>query len=713
MRGGEHRLRPLLAPRSIALVGAPPRPGSVGNLMIRSLVQGGFRGTLCAVNPNYESVEGLACTASLRDVAPAPDLAILSVSSRRMEAAMRDAIEAGARAAVVFDVCRYEGDRDPVLLARLKDMAREADFPVCGGNGMGYYNFDAGTFASFQEPACTTPGHITALCHSGSVFGILAGGASRLGLNLLTSQGQEINASIGEYMAYALDQPGTRAIALFVEAVREPERFVAALEKANRRGIPVVATKVGRTAASARFAFTHSGAMAGDDTAFDAVCRRYGVLRTDDVDGLMAAAQILALPNRVGEGALAALLDSGGLREQMVDLAGDLGLEFAPLTPDTAAALAARLESGVDVTNPLDAAGLYNADLGATIGDCLRILDRDSGVALIAQEHYFAIDTGGSQPEVVDAARRMPAESKKPYVLSYSWGSANNAMFAREMQIHGVPVINGVKALLTGIKCAFDYRDYRKAPDSTPETVDEERLDHWRERLRSGERPGESETLRMLAELGVDAVESRVCRSADEAARAAGSLGYPVALKTAAAGVVHKLDAGGVHLGIADEAALRAAYAALQRIAAEVCVARMAQAGVEVAFGMVNDPHFDPVVMAGAGGMLVEVHQDRVYALPPFGRIEARRMLKRLRIWRVLSGGVRARPRADVEGLALCLSRFSVICHALGEVIAEMDVNPVIANERSVLAVDAALLPKAVPKPPGGPRSPVTDSGPR
>lgn len=688
---GEHRLRPLLAPRSIALVGGSPRERSVGNLMIRTLVKGGFRGELTVVNPKYDSVEGLATFPSLHDMPQPPDLAVLSVGSRRMEAAMREAIEAGARAAVVFDFCRYEGDREPVLLQRLKDMAREADFPVCGGNGMGYYNFETGTFASFQEPAATLPGHIAALCHSGSVFGLLADAAGRYRFNLLTSQGQEINASLGEYMDYALELPSTRVLALFVEAIREPEGFVAALEKANRRGVPVVAIKIGRSAESARLAATHAGALTGDDTAFDAVCRRYGVLRTDDVDSLMAAAQLFATGKEVGEGALAALLDSGGLRTQMMDLAEAVGVEFAPLAPETVEALEARLDYGLEPVNPLDAAGLYNESIGVVIGDCLDILERDPGVAILVHEYYRS-DTLPGVPEIGAAAKRLPEASEKPYALTCSLGALTNSGFASEMQDCGVPVINGVTPLLAGVKCAFEYRDHRKRVDSAPEIVDADRAECWRRRLRHGAPPGESEILRMLGELGVSAVESRVCGSAGEAAFAAASIGYPVALKTAVPGLLHKSDAGGVHLGLEAESQVRAAYEALLPLGPEVSVARMAPAGVELAFGMVRDAQFGPVVMASAGGTLVEVLDDRVHALAPFGRREARRLLEGLKIWRLLRG-VRGRAPADVDRLAVLLSRFSVICHALGEVVAEMDVNPIIANDSAVLAVDAALVP--------------------
>ena len=659
--------------------------------MIRTLQQGGYGGDVAVVNPRYDAVEGLPAFPSIRDLPEPPELAVVSVAARRMEATLREAIEAGVRAAVVFDFCRFEGDREPLLLERLKDMAREADFPVCGGNGMGFCNFETATLASFQEPVDTRPGHIAALCHSGSVFGMLLDTAARYRLNLLTSQGQEINGTLGEYMDYALDLPSTRVLALFVEAIREPDRFVAALEKADRLGVPVVAVKVGRTAESARLAATHASAMVGDDTAFDAVCRRHGVLRVDDVDSLMAAAQIFATGKAVGPGGLAALLDSGGLRTQMMDLADAIGLEFTPLAPPTVDALAARLDYGLEPANPLDAAGLYNESIGVVIGDCLDILERDPGVAIVAHE-YYASDTTAGVPEIADAARRMPERSEKPYLLTYSLGAVANSRFASDMQDRGIPVINGVKPMLAGVKCALDHRDHRMRTDSPPAPVDANRVERWRERLRAGAPSGESETLRMLADLGMGAVESLVCASDAEALAAAEAIGYPVALKTAVPGLLHKSDVGGVHLGLDRESAVRDAYQSLLPLGPEVCVAAMAPAGVEVAFGMVRDAQFGPVIVVGAGGTLVEVLDDRVHALPPFGQTEARRLLESLKVWKLLAGA-RGATAADVDRLAVQLSRFSAIGSALGDLVAEMDVNPIVAGPSAALAVDAVLVP--------------------
>ena len=691
MNTREHWLQPLLAPSSIALVGGSPREGSVGNLMIRSLVAGGYRGTLTVVNPKYTAVDRLPAVPSIRDLPQVPDLAVLSVASHRMETIVREAIRAGVRSFVIFDACFLEGDREPRLLERLKGMASEAGVPVCGGNGLGYYNYDAQTFVSFQDPVDTAPGHITALCHSGSVFGILANEVGRWRFNLLTSQGQEINASVADYMDYALEQSATRVLVLFIEAVRDPERFIAALEKAGRQRIPVIVTKVGRTPESARLAETHSGAMAGNDDAFDALCQRYGVLRTDDLDSLMAAAQIFALGKEIGDGDFAAVLDSGGLRGQLMDLARDLGLAFTPLADDTVHALTACLDIGLEAVNPLDAAGRFNEHHASVISTCATILEQDPGVSVVAHE-YYRTDRCAGLPEIEKAARKIGQSSKKPYILTYSLGAADNREFAGEMLDSGVPVVNGVRPMLKGVKCVFDYRDFQKKQDVPPEDLDSDLVVRWMKRLCDGPAPGESEALRMLAEFGIDSTESRICTSFPEAVLAAEAIGYPVVAKTAVPGLVHKSDCGGVHLGIVDEEALRAACATLSRLGPEICVAEMVPDGVEVAFGMVNDPHYGPVVMVSAGGTLVELLDDRVHALAPFGCTEALRLLHKLKI-RSLLDGYRSRKHLNGGAVAAMLSRFSVVCHQLRGVIAEMDINPVIVTDDRARAVDAVLIP--------------------
>jgi acyl-CoA synthetase (NDP forming) len=684
-----HFLSPLLAPRSVALVGGSPKQGSVGELMVRTLLRGGYGGDVTVVNPKYNSVGGLRSVASLRDLPAPPDLAVLSVSSERMESVMRDAISTGARSAVIFDFCQLEGESESKLLDRLKAMAAEAAFPVCGGNGMGFFNFDARTFVSFQEPSFTAPGHIAAICHSGSVFAMLADSAGRYGFNLLTAQGQEISGTAADYMDFALELPTTRVIALFLESVRDPARFVAALEKAAACGIPVVVTKVGRTEASARLAVTHSGALAGNDTAFEALCDRYGVLRTDDLDSLMAACQILSLDRKIGTGKLAALLDSGGLRELMIDLAEEKGVEFAELTPSSVDSLRKRLYFGLEAVNPLDAAGLYNEDLGEVIGGCLDILAGDPNVAIVAHE-YFSTDTTEGVAGIAEAARRTGAGSRKPYVLTYSLGSANNLAFATRMRQAGVPVINGIGPLLAGLKCAFRFRDQAARKVQTLPELDTARLAEWSRVIAGSDGLGEAQALQLLSDCGIDVARSIICDDVSGAVQAAVELNYPVAVKTAAPGIVHKSDVGGVHLNILNEEQVRRACDAMLHLGNEVCVAEMVPKGAELAFGALNDPQFGPVVMVGAGGTLVEIMDDRAFALAPVTPAEAKDMIGKLRIAKVLAGA-RGAAAINIDKLSEMFSRFSVACHLLRHVLSEIDVNPIIATPGRIVAVDAVL----------------------
>ena len=687
----DHWLAPMLAPGSVAIVGASNREGSVGASVMAALGAGDFNGSLWPVNPRYDKVAGLDCFGDLNDLPSAPDLAILSVASERMEGVFAQAIELGARSLAIFDPCMIEGDSEPKLLDRLKARAREADIPVCGGNGVGFYNFDSQTFASFSPPSNNECGHIAGFCHSGSAWGMIGKFDARFRFNLLTSQGQEINASVADYMDYALELKSTRVLALFLEAVRDPERFLEVLAKARAKDIPVVVTKVGRTARSAFLATTHSGAIAGSDSAFDAVCDRYGVLRTDDLDGLMATVQIMGLPHRAGSGDLAAILDSGGLREQLIDMADDMGIPLAELTPETTEKLRARLPHMLEAVNPLDAAGPLRDDYHDIIIDCVAHVVDDPNAALIAHEIYITDQYNKDSPQT-EAAATLMDRFEKPFVVINSFSTVPNKGVARRLMDSGVPLLNGLRPTLTGIRHAFAYRD-RMAWDTTaPNAPDTSLVATWRERLTAGDPLDEAGALSLMEAFGVPVIASAICHDLTATKEAAAQIGYPVVMKTAEPGIQHKSDVGGVRLDLPDAEAVTDAYDDLAgRLGSRVSISAMAPKGVELAFGMVRDDQFGPIVMLGAGGLLVEILDDRCFALPPFGTEDAERLIGRLKLSRLLDG-VRGAPPADRDGIARALSRFSVLAAALGDVIAEIDVNPVIAGPNGAIAVDALVV---------------------
>ena len=680
----------MLAPRSVALVGASRREGTVGRHMVETLRRGGFPGEVFCVNPRYDEVAGYPCLPSLSDL-PAPvDVAVLSVAAQRMEAVFGEAIAAGARSVVLFDPCVFSGDGSPPLLDRLKASARSAGLPVCGGNGMGAVNLEHHAWLSFHGPRQSLPGGIAAICHSGSVYALLLENTRRYRFNLVVSPGQEINASVADYMDYALELASTRVIVLFIETVRDPDGFVAALARARARRVPVVVCKVGRTPASAALAATHSGAVAGSDNVFDAVCETHGAIRCDDLDELMATAQILEHAGGLGAGGLGVVMDSGGLREQLIDLADGMDVTFAPLTQDTVDTLRRTLAHGLEAVNPLDAAGPLDDSFAARLHDASVTLARDPGVALVAHE-LFVTDGYSFYPSVVDDLAQLQAQAGKPHVLFCSLATIENAGVAGRFRDLGIPVICGARNVLRAASNTLAWREAMARDDSPADESDPDAVAWSFDLLRTGD-PGEVGALAIVERFGIATAPARLCGSREAARRAAGELGYPVVAKTAMAGVVHKARCGGVFTGIAGEAALDEACEALaSRFGPRIAVAAMAPDGVELAFGFVREAHHGSIVMVSAGGVLVESFDDRVFALAPFGTAAARRMIERLAVARILRGAP-GRPPADMAGLATALSRFSVLAAALSERIAEMDVNPVIAGAWGHCAVDAMIV---------------------
>ena len=311
-----HRLDPLIRPDSIAVLGATERAGSVGRQTMENLLRGAYSGRLFAVNPGYETVCGVPCYPALNALPEQAELVIFAVSDARVEAALDDVIAQGARAAIIMSSLVLAEDTEPQLRERVAKKIESAGLLVCGANGMGIYNFRDGVWAfGFDTREHRHDGTVTLISHSGSGLSGILDVDERIDFNLAVSTGQELCVSMDEYLDYALDQPETRVVGLFMETVRNPEGMRAALEKANRRGIPVVALKVGRTELSGRLAVSHSGAMAGRDVAFEALFDRYGVQRVDDMDELATALIMFAQPHSVADGGLVAIHDSGGERQ--------------------------------------------------------------------------------------------------------------------------------------------------------------------------------------------------------------------------------------------------------------------------------------------------------------------------------------------------------------------------------------------------------------
>ncbi|HNB26468.1 MAG TPA: CoA-binding protein, partial [Alphaproteobacteria bacterium] len=383
-----HRLAPLLAPRRVALVGVSPKEGSVGNGMIVAASLGNAGAPtpvdLTLINPNYQEIGGRKVYPSLREAEQqigAVDMAVLGVSNERLEAALDDAIAAGVKAATIFASGYLEGDRDPKLTQRIAAKAREAGLQICGGNCMGFYNLSLGLrVCGFPPPPWMRKGGAVLLTHSGSVYSGICHNDKRMGWALAVSAGQELTTSVADYLDYALLMPETRCIGLFLETVRDPQGFVAGLEKARQLDIPVIALKVGKTAASAAKAVSHSGAVAGNHAAYAALFDRHNVIEVDTLDDFANALRLYSGPRKLAAGDIATMHDSGGLLELTIDLAEKRGVSFAAISDATKAKLATRLDAGLEPSNPLDAWGT-GKDYEAAMADMMTALTDDPASA--------------------------------------------------------------------------------------------------------------------------------------------------------------------------------------------------------------------------------------------------------------------------------------------------------------------------------------------
>ena len=686
-----HRLDPLLRPRSLALVGASPRPATYGRRMIAACLEAGFEGDVFLVNPKYDEIDGRPCYPSLRALPAPAEHAVLMVANARLEAVLAEAIETGVRAATIFASCYLDDGRAPSLLERLGAEARAAGIEICGGNGSGFYNRESRTRCHMWGQGAEEPGPVTLISQSGSAWAAMVNSDGRLRWNLSVSCGQEIATDAAAYMDFALEMETTRAIGLFIETVREPEAFIAALRKAAEKNVPVVVVKVARTEVSKRFAASHSGAIAGDDALYDAIFERHGVLRVADLDELMATLQLVSLDRRAGLGGLVAMSDSGGEREQLVDVASDQGVPFATIEEATEARLSANLEFGLAPENPLDAWGTGH-DYDRIFHACMEALLADPAAALGLWIADLRDETPYHQG-YVEAAERIAAAGSKPLAFATCFSGGANSGFAERLRLAGVPLLEGLRPALVAVRRALDYRDFQARPAiRAPEPPAAEVVARWRARLAAGGPLDEVDGLALLADFGIPVSVARIAESAGDARAAARALGFPVAMKTAAPGIAHKSDVGGVHLDLGDDESVCAAYADLAgRLGARVLVSPMAAAGVELAFGLVSDPQFGTFVMIGAGGLLVETLGDACFAVPPVDARTARAIMDRLSVKPVLDG-VRGRPGVDLDALCEAFARFSVLAAALGGEIAELDVNPVIAGPRGVTAVDALVV---------------------
>lgn len=679
----------LLAPRRIAIVGATPREHAVGNALMRHAGGTRFAGSVCGINPRYEEVEGRSCFASLAAVPETPDCAVMAVSDDRLLAAMEDAAAAGVGAAVILGRLYEAEPSNPPLARKVADLAREAGMAVCGANCMGLFNAVEDVHLCMTVlPYREVPGRVAFLSHSGSTWSGLGGNRRQLDISIGVSMGNELATGVGDYIRYLITRPETAVIGVVLETVRDAEGFLRAVDAAAEADIPVVALKLGRSEQGRRFAMTHSGALAGDARVYDAVFRRHNVVRVKTLDEMCDTLELFACGRRPGPGALGIQTDSGGERQLITDLAEETGVTLARLSQATRKALADVLDPGLEPENPVD----YWGESGfAVLPKVTRILADAPEVGMVALATNMI--SGRRILYESDAALEAAhAATDKPCVLLANLSGSIDPDEAARLRRSGIPVLTGTQTALQAIGHMMAWQGGRVARAEAPAVLDAGKLRRWRMRLAEGAALAGEEAMALIADSGVAVPAYGVATDARMAAAMAKRCGYPVALKTAESGIDHKTDVGGVVLGLADEDALVAAYRTMAAaLGPRVLIQAMAQPGVEVMVGMTRDATFGPVMTLAMGGILVELLDDAVAFVPPVAPEEAATLIARLRGAKMLDG-VRGRPAADRAALAEAVSNLSAMVAVLGDVIAGLDVNPLLVHAQGVTAVDALVV---------------------
>ncbi|MEO3811615.1 GNAT family N-acetyltransferase [Sphaerisporangium sp. B11E5] len=665
---GRASLAPLLAPASVAVIGAGRAPGGIGHTVVRNLIDGGFRGSVHPVNPRATEIAGLPACPDVAAIPVPVDLAVIAVPAAAVLGVARECAAAGVKGLVVLSAGFAESagkDAETELLA----VCRSAGMRLVGPNCLGIVNTAALLNASFL-PNTPEPGGVAVLSQSGAVGAALL---DRLPVSSFVSVGNKADVSGNDLLDYWEDDGATTVIALYLESFGNPRKFARIASRVGRRK-PILLVKSGRSDAGDRAVRSHTAAAATPDIAVDALVRAAGVIRLDSVRDLIDTARLMATQPLPSGRRVAIVGNSGGPEAMTADECERNGL-VVPELP-AVPALAARIPAAA-LRNPVDlTAGARAEDIGLAIESALAQPEADA--VLVVYTPPFGSGTDATKAAIAEAARH----AVKP-VLACVMGE--DGLVGGHVPCYAYPE-QAVRALAR----AAAYAEWRRLPPEMPGPV----LDDPAAREIVGNAEGwlsPETTERLLRHFDVPVLPSVTVHDAESAAEAAEALGCPVALKVT--GPVHKSDVGGVRLGLSGPAEARRAYremaASIGPAMTGAIVQPMAAEGVEIIVGGVNYPSFGPLVMIGMGGVAADLVADRSFRMPPFRLETAAEMIADLRCSPLLYG-YRGRPKTDTAALAALVTRVGHLMDALPE-IAELDLNPVIVTPDGAVAVDSRV----------------------
>ncbi len=707
-----HYLASLFTPETVALFGASDREDSVGGVVFKNLLTSGFEGRIYAINPKRDEVQGQKAFSSLDEIDEAVDLVVVATPARGIPDIVEACGERGIRMMLILSAgFRETGAEGRKLEDRVVELAKRYGIRLMGPNCLGIIRPDKGLNITFGNNSAQ-PGSLALVSQSGAICTAILDWAelNDIGFSAVVSTGISADLDFGDYLDYLVADPKTKAILLYIEGIIDSRRFMSGLRAAARIK-PVIALKVGRHAAGAEASMSHTGALVGSDETFSAALSRSGVLRVETIGQLFAAAKALSsLHYRGPSERLVIITNGGGPGVMAADRATDHGIELSSLSEETMAALNEVLPVVWSHSNPVDIIGdAPPKRYQQAIDICLEDPGVDGAIVILTPQAMT------KPTEVAEAVITSAKKSSKPVMTSWMGGGQVEAARTLFNQAH-VPDFGTLENAVDAFSYLARYNRNQRLLLQTPA------------RLTSGQTPPDSDGARLIIEgvlaeqrsvltepesmavltaFQIPTVRNAVAHSANEALIIAESIGFPVAMKVLSTDISHKSDAGGVRLNINSAQETRGAYKQLvDQVTQNVPDAKISGVNVEKMYrssngrelmiGIIRDPVFGPVISFGSGGTAVEVMGDSAISLPPLNRRLAQDLINRTKVSKLL-GQFRNMPAVDMDQLIHVLLRVSSMACELPW-IREMDINPLIIDDKGLMAVDARIVVE-YPKP--------------
>jgi len=691
-------LEPIFRPASIAVIGASRRPGTIGYEVVDNLLRHGFTGPVYPVNPHARSIHSVPAYANMAAIPDSVDLAIVVTPKERVLEVVRECAAVGVKAVIVISAGFKEvGGAGREREDELMEVVRSSGMRLVGPNCLGVLNTDpsAAMNATFA-PTMPPPGPVSFMSQSGAMGVTILDYAAEYGIGVhhFVSVGNKADVSGNDLIEYWAAEDATRVILMYLENFGNPRRFTR-LARRVTKSKPIIAVKAGRTAAGARAASSHTGALAGLDATTDALLAQCGVLRVDTVESLFDLAMAFShLPVPRGN-RVAVVTNAGGPGIIIADACESQGLVLPELSAETQALLRAALPEEASVRNPVDMIASATADSYRMALDAA-LADPGVDAAIAAFVPPLWVRQLDVAEAIVDAHRARP---DKP-LLAVLMGREGLPRGRAELKEAGVPAYIFPESAARALAAMHRHRLWLDRPEGEERTfeVDRAAAEAVLARYGPGQELTTTDAMAVFHAYGIPTVQQRVATTADEAAAAARELGLPVVLKILSASISHKSDVGGVVVDIRTEEEVRAAFQAmLERVRAAlpeaevegVLVEQMVKGGRETIIGMSQDPTFGPVLMFGLGGIYVEALKDVTFRVQPVSDVDAREMVRAIRGFPLLEG-MRGEAPSDLDALVETIQRLSQLSGQLGQ-IAELDINPFFVFEEGGIAADARI----------------------